>query len=67
MTVGSKNGVAPVVGNGVYIGAGAILIGGIIIGDNAKIGANAIVVKNVNPGAVIVSRASEAVERRFDD
>lgn len=37
----------PVVGNGVMICAGAKIIGRVIIGDNATIGANAVVLENV--------------------
>jgi serine O-acetyltransferase len=45
---------APVIGDGVYIGAGAKVLGDIRIGDGASIGANAVVVKDVPPGAVAV-------------
>lgn len=38
---------APVIHDGVVIGAGAILLGGITIGKNAKIGAGAVVIKDV--------------------
>lgn len=44
----------PTVGNRVLIGAGAKLIGAITIGDDAKIGANALVVKDVPAGTVMV-------------
>ena len=44
----------PTVGNGVVIGAGAKLLGPITIGDNAKIGANAVVISDVAPGASMV-------------
>lgn len=37
----------PVVGNNVLIGAGAKILGGVRIGDNAKIGANAVVLHDV--------------------
>ncbi len=46
---------APVIGDDVYIGAGARIIGGITIGDGARIGAGAIVVKDVPRGATAVS------------
>lgn len=38
---------APVIGDNVYIGAGAKIIGNITIGNNVLIGANAVVTKNV--------------------
>ncbi len=48
----------PTVGNRVLIGTGAKILGPLTIGDGAKIGANAVVVKNVPPGAVIVAPQS---------
>ncbi len=41
----------PTLGNGVVVGAGAKILGPIYIGDNAKIGSNAVVVKDVPAGA----------------
>jgi serine O-acetyltransferase len=43
----------PVIGNGVEIGAGAVIIGSIHIGDGAVIGANAVVTKSVPARAVV--------------
>jgi serine O-acetyltransferase len=44
----------PTVGNRVLLGAGAKLIGPITIGDDVKIGANALVVKDVESGQTVV-------------
>lgn len=44
----------PILGNGVMVAAGAKVLGPITIGDGAKIGANAVVVKDVSPGATVV-------------
>ena len=44
---------APVIGNGVRICAGAKVVGSICIGDNAIVGANAVVVKNVGESMVV--------------
>jgi serine O-acetyltransferase len=41
----------PTLGNGVVVGAGAKILGPITIGANAKIGSNAVVVKDVPDGA----------------
>jgi serine O-acetyltransferase len=41
----------PVIGNSVYMGAGAKILGGITIGDNVKIGANAVVLTDIPEGA----------------
>ena len=43
----------PRVGNNVMIGAGAKLLGPVTVGDGARIGANAVVVKDVPAGAVV--------------
>lgn len=50
----SDDGKAPVVGNYVEIGAGAVILGGIHIGDHAVIGANAVVIHDVPPSTVVV-------------
>ena len=44
----------PTVGSRVLLGAGAKLIGPITVGDDAKIGANALVVSDVPPGTTVV-------------
>jgi len=44
----------PTLGRGVVIGAGAKVLGPISVGDGARIGSNAVVVKDVPPGATAV-------------
>lgn len=44
----------PTVGNRVLIGAGASILGPVRIGDGARIAANAMVLKDVDPGKTIV-------------
>jgi serine O-acetyltransferase len=44
----------PTLGKGVVVGAGAKILGPIIIGENAKVGSNAVVVKDVPTGATAV-------------
>jgi serine O-acetyltransferase len=44
----------PTIGNDVVIGAGAILLGPITIGDGAKIGAGSVVIKDVPPEKTVV-------------
>lgn len=46
---------APVIGNNVYIGAGAKIIGHVHIGDNCRIGANCVVVKDMPPNTTAVA------------
>ena len=45
---------APKLGNRVNVGAGAKILGAVTIGDDASIGANAVVLKDVPAGAVAV-------------
>ncbi len=44
----------PTIGNGVVIGAGAKVLGNITLGENCKVGANSVVVKNVPAYATAV-------------
>ena len=54
----------PSVGDGVFIGAGASLLGCIKVGAQAKIGAGTTVVRDVPPGATIVGVVGVQVKKR---
>jgi len=54
VTIGAAKGQAPVLGNNIYIGAGARIIGALHIGNNVRIGANAVVIKDVPDNATVV-------------
>jgi serine O-acetyltransferase len=45
---------APVLGDDVYVGAGARILGPVHLGDGAAVGANAVVLSDVPPGATVV-------------
>lgn len=50
VTVGLRNEHAfPVIGDRVFLGAGARVLGGLVVGDDARIGANAVVIADVAP------------------
>ena len=53
VTIGYTSKGCPVIGNNVMITCGAKVLGNITVGDGAIIGANAVVVKDVEPGAVM--------------
>jgi putative colanic acid biosynthesis acetyltransferase WcaB len=53
----------PTIGQRVEFGAGAILIGSISIGDDAIIGAGAVVTHDVAPGSVVVGNPAREVAR----
>jgi serine O-acetyltransferase len=52
----------PTLGNGVVVGAGAKILGPITVGDAAKIGSNAVVVRDVPEGATVVGIPARVVE-----
>jgi serine O-acetyltransferase len=58
---------APVIGNRVDIGAGAKILGPIVIGDDAVIGANAVVLQDVPAGAVAVGIPARLLPRQRND
>ena len=53
----------PTIGNGVVIDAGAKLLGSIEIGNNVKIGANSVVLKNIPDGCTVVGTEGRIVKR----
>jgi serine O-acetyltransferase len=53
----------PTLGNNVIVGAGAKILGAILIGDGARVGANAVVVQPVAAGVTVVGIPARPVER----
>jgi serine O-acetyltransferase len=53
----------PTVGNNVIIGAGAKVLGPITVGDNARVGANAVVVDHVPSDTTVVGVPARQVDR----
>lgn len=49
-----KPGEAPRIERGVYLGAGAVVLGGVTVGEFAVIGANSVVTRDVPPRATVV-------------
>jgi len=60
----SKGFGAPVVGNNVYIGAGAKIIGNVKIGDNVRIGANCVVTKDVPNNSTVVMEHPRIIKKK---
>ena len=54
----------PQIGNNVIIGAGAQILGPIHIGNNARIGSNSVVVKDVAEGVTMVGVPAHSVEQK---
>jgi len=56
----------PTLGRDVIVGAGAKVLGGFTVGDGARIGSNAVVVKEVPPGATAVGNPARILHRELD-
>lgn len=56
----------PTLGRNVIVGAGAKIIGGFSIGDHARIGANAVVFKEVPAGATAVGNPARILHKETD-
>lgn len=55
------------IGNDVWIGYGALILGGVTIGDGACIGAGAIVTKDVPPYAIVGGVPAKILKYRFSE
>lgn len=64
VTVGYSDNGCPVIGNNVMITSGAKVLGDITVGDGAIIGANAVVVKDVEPGSVMGGVPAKVIRKR---
>ncbi len=63
VTVGEVEGKRPTIGNNVSIYTGAIVIGGITIGDNCVIGAGSVVTKNIPNNATAVGNPARILNK----
>jgi serine O-acetyltransferase len=64
VTIGAERRESPVIGDDVFIGAGAKIIGNVSIGDGARIGANAVVIDDVRPYHTAVGVPARVVTQR---
>lgn len=64
VTIGAERRQSPELGNDVFIGAGAKIVGPVRIGDGARVGANAVVVHDVPANTTVVGIPAKPVRRR---
>jgi len=71
VTVGAKTpdlafqaDLRPELGNGVFLGAGCKVLGGIILGDDVVVGANSVVLKSVASGCLVGGVPAMEIKRR---
>ncbi len=55
-----------IIGNDVWIGANAIILAGVKVGDGAIIGANSLVNKDVEPYSIVAGSPAKLIRYRFD-
>lgn len=55
----------PTLKNNVLVGCGAKLLGNIIIGNNAKVGAGAVVLKDVDNNDTVVGMPAKSIRGKF--
>ena len=67
VTIGAEKRQSPILGNDVFIGAGAKIIGAVTIGEGARIGANAVVVADVPPYTTVVGIPAKVVRSAQSD
>lgn len=64
VTIGAERRQAPILGNDIFVGTGAKILGNITIGDGAKVGANAVVVKDVPAYVTVVGIPAHIIKQR---
>ena len=66
VTIGAEKGECPILGDNIFVGAGAKIIGRVTVGNNVKIGANTVVLEDVPDGATVVGSTARVIVRSDD-
>ena len=61
VVIGDNRGRSPVLGDDIFVGAGAKIIGGVTLGSGARVGANAVVLHDVAAGTTVVGIPAKAL------
>jgi serine O-acetyltransferase len=64
VVIGENRGAFPTLGDDIFVGSGAKIIGGVTLGNGARIGANAVVLKDVGAGETAVGVPARVLARR---
>lgn len=62
--VDSKEDGSPIIGDNAYIGVGAKIIGNVHVGNNCRIGANAVVYQDMNDNCVAVCEKTRIIQKK---
>lgn len=63
VVIGDNKGLSPTLADDIFIGSGAKIIGGVMLGTGARVGANAVVLHDVPAGATVVGIPARALSR----
>ena len=64
VTIGTNgSNIGPTIGDNCFFGCGCVVVGDIKIGNNVRIGANAVVVKNVPDNCTVVCKGMTIVKK----
>lgn len=63
VTIGDNGHGIPTIGNNVFVGVGACILGNIVIGNNVIIGANAVVTKDIPDNCVVAGIPAKIIKR----
>lgn len=66
VTIGERHDRVPVIGDDVFVGTGAVVIGGIKVGNQARIGAGAVVLCDVPDGCAAVGVPASVTAKARD-
>jgi serine O-acetyltransferase len=66
VTFGTRDdGRFPQIADGTFFGAGSRVLGGVTVGEGARVGANAVVIHDVEPGTTVVGAPARVVRARL--
>lgn len=67
VTIGSNHNTPATIGNGVWIGPNVVIVENVTIGDNSRIGAGAVVVKDVPANCTVAGNPARVISQNFRD
>ena len=67
VVIGANRGRSPRLGDDIFIGSGAKIVGGVTVGSGARVGANAVVLHDVAAGDTVVGIPAKPLRRRESD
>lgn len=62
VTIGNNHGGIPIIGDNVFVGVGAVVVGKIRIENNVKIGANSVVTKDIPDNSTVIGNPAYIIK-----